>query len=86
MTEPQKVPASPVELQTLAESINELKAAIAEKERCEREARRNLTLFCEGKGIPGASFVGISEGHVIVTLPEPAKELESAPAPEAPAP
>lgn len=72
MAEPTQVPASPVELQKLAERITAANNAKAAADHANAVAVDCFTLFCEGHGIPGASFVGIADGHVVVTLPTPA--------------
>lgn len=61
----QKIRATDVERSYLARRISEANAA-------EAAAKEVFTMFCEGHGIPGATFVGIEGEHVIVTTPEPA--------------
>lgn len=76
-----QIPASPTEISTLADAINEANAAEIEAKRAGKAASRAFTMFCEGHGIPGATFVGITtEGQVIVSLPE--QEKAEAPKPE----
>lgn len=79
MPNTQNIPASPVELSTLTEAITEANAAELEYKRASKAASRAFTLFCEGKGIPGATFAGITtEGQVVVTLPEQGPDLKIA--------
>ena len=59
-----------VQAATLAEAINEANAAKLEADRVGRFATKVFTMFCEAHGIPGASFAGIQDGKVVVTLPE----------------
>jgi hypothetical protein len=64
------ISASPAELQKLAQRITEANQAKAASDHANAVAVDLFTMFCEGHQVPGASFVGIEEGHVIVTLPE----------------
>lgn len=66
----QRIPASPVELQKLAERITAANQAKAALDHANAVASDCFTMFCEGKGIPGATFVGIENGEVVVSLPE----------------
>lgn len=70
----QSIPASPSELQKLAQRITEANQAKAALDHANSVAVDLFTMFCEGHSIPGATFVGIEEGHVIVTLPEPKQD------------
>lgn len=63
-----RIPASPTELQKLAQRIGEANLA-------SERATELFTMFCEGHGIAGATFVGIENGEVIVSLPEQKPEL-----------
>lgn len=65
-----RIPASPVEIQKLAQRITEANQAKAAADHANGVAVDCFTFFVEGKGIPGATFVGIENGEVIVTLPE----------------
>lgn len=60
----QRIPATELERQYIARRINEANAT-------EALAKEVFTMFCEGHGIPGATFVGIDAEHVIVNLPSP---------------
>lgn len=75
MPNQQHVAASPAELQKLAQRITEANQAEANSKHANAVAVDLFTMFCEGKGIPGATFVGIENGAVIVSLPETKPEL-----------
>lgn len=66
-----RIPASPVELQTLAKRI-------AEQNLAQARAGEVFTMFCEGKGVSGASFVSIESGEVVVMVPDIAPEKDEA--------
>jgi hypothetical protein len=74
MTE-QHIPASPVELHKLAQRITEANEARQASETATGIAADLFTMFCEGKGLSGATFVAIEHGQVIVSLPEQKPEL-----------
>lgn len=71
----QHITASPVELQKLAQRITDANAAAQEAERTQAIASDLFTMFCEAHGVPGATFVGIADGTVIVDVPEQKPEL-----------
>lgn len=64
-----RIVASALELQTLARRMAEATLA-------EARATEVFTMFCEGKGVSGATFLSIEDGEVVVSLPDiqPAKE------------
>ena len=64
------IDATPTEAATLAEAITEASAAKLESQKADRQVTRIFTVFCEAHGIPGATFAGIQDGKVLVTLPE----------------
>lgn len=78
----QRIKASPVELQKLAQRINDANQAKLAADHANAVAVDLFTLFCEAHGVPGASFVGIAgaEGEVIVNVPESKPELVKDPA------
>lgn len=65
-----RIPASPTELQKLAERITAANHAKQASDHAAAVATDMFTIFCEAHGVPGATFVGIADGQVIVSLPE----------------
>lgn len=74
MTE-QRIAATATELATLADAITDANAASQDAQRANTVAAKVFTMFCEGHGIPGATFVGIKDGQVTVQVPEAKPEL-----------
>lgn len=68
----QQIDASPVELQKLAERITAANHAKQALDHANAVASDLFTMFCEAHGVSGATFVGIAEGKVLVTMPKPA--------------
>ena len=58
-----RIPASQVEQQTLAQRI-------AESNLAQSRLQEIFTMFCEGHGVPGAAFVSIDGGEVVVNVPD----------------
>lgn len=58
-----RIPASQVEMQTLA-------TRIAESNLAQSRLQEIFTMYCEGKGVSGAAFVSIDGGEVVVQVPD----------------
>ena len=58
-----RIPATDLERQYIKRRVDAANLA-------EALAGELFTMFCEGHGIPGATFVGIEGDHVIVTTPD----------------
>lgn len=66
-----RITATPTEIQTLAQRI-------AESNLAQSRLQEIFTMFCEGRGVSGASFVSIKGGEVVVNLPDIAPAQEDA--------
>lgn len=71
----QHIPASPVELRKLAQRIEAANAAKRASDEATEVAADLFTMFCEGHGVSGATFVGIAHGQVVVSVPDAKPEL-----------
>ncbi len=74
----QRIKASPTEASTILECVQESNAAIARADELQAVARKVFTMFAEGHGVPGATFVSIGGGEVVVILPDSAPQEEVA--------
>lgn len=72
----QTIKATPAEVQTIARRISAANHAERIAKGAADIATDVFTMFCEGKGIPGATFVGIENGQVIVRVGESEQAAE----------
>lgn len=70
MSTKRAIPASPAEIQTFSRRITEANQAEEASRRAKEMATDVFTMFCEGHGIPGATFVEIEGDSVLVIPPE----------------
>lgn len=73
-----RVSASAVELTRIARRMHEANDAAAAAKEAKDVALDVWSMFCEGHGISGATFVGIEDGQVIVSLPDAPKPAAAA--------
>lgn len=66
-----RISPSPTEMSTLSSRIAEANLAQA-------RLQEVFTMFCEGHGASGASFVGIENGEVVLDVPDISPVQESA--------
>lgn len=70
----EKIKATELERQILATREEAVRRATVALQELQAVSAEGFTLFCEARQIPvGAELVGITDEHVLVKLPEPAK-------------
>lgn len=65
------IPATPVEFSKLSQRIAAANDAKIASDHATAVVADLFTMFCEAHGVSGATLVGVKDGHVIVTVPEP---------------
>jgi hypothetical protein len=64
------IPATPVVVHRLTQRIKAAREAGLAYKQASEIATDLFTVFCEDHDVPGAGFVGIKDGHVVVALPD----------------